>query len=74
MTSKSAEDSYNEILKISHDLEKCLQFIDQESNGWKIRLENQQEINQQYILQQKAIQKHIEETNRNFYSHNLSID
>lgn len=57
---KALEENYAEMLQSTKELEKCHQFIDQESNEWKTRFENQIEINRQYAKQNRVVEQTLE--------------
>ena len=60
------EQNYNEILDSSKGLEKCLNFVDEESNEWKTRYENQLDINKQYSSQQKVVENNLTDLKQRF--------
>lgn len=60
------EQNYNQILDSSKGLEKCLNFVDEESNEWKTRYENQLDINQQYSSQQKVVENNLNDVKQRF--------
>ncbi|CAF1500377.1 unnamed protein product, partial [Didymodactylos carnosus] len=57
---QSLEQSCHELTNTAVELEKRLKLIDEESNEWKTRFENQEEINRHLHRQIALLEKRIE--------------
>ncbi|CAF5178482.1 unnamed protein product, partial [Rotaria magnacalcarata] len=57
----SLEQSCHELQNTAAELEKRLKMIDEESNEWKTRFENQEEINRHLARQILLLEKNIDQ-------------